>query len=220
MKSLSSMNKKNLVNILITVSVVVAIILMITMNQLMGTINQQYILEEDVYGTPFNIGFRWSAILGMFGVIIYQCALYAMVSCNRKWKWFVCLTGIWLYSVIVFHPIEANSRIFIMISLRDRGYVIADGIVIWNSLRMLACLVLGILSLFFFWKWTPFSSNEDLGRKSFSKGVLTIILGLLGIIILFLRSFTNPWYIELCGITSAVTWFLLVLLEKKWNQWK
>lgn len=215
MKRVLTMNKRILVNILIAVSVVVAIILMISVNQMMGSIEQQYLPQEGVYGIPLNIGFRWSAVLGMCGAIIFQCSLYAMVSCKRKWKSFVCMAGIWLYGIIVLPAINSNSRICIIIRLRDWGCDIVEAIRIWDYLSLFSYLVLGVICFIFLWKWIAVRPDDGCEKKSILNRMMIIIWGVCGIVLLFLKSFTNPWYLGLCGFTCVVVWFLLGFLERK-----
>ena len=221
MKRVLTMNKRIFVNALIAVSVVIAGILMIAMNQLMGPIDRQYYPQEDVYGIPFNIGFKWSAVLGMCGAILFQCSLYAMVSCKRKWKPLVCMAGIWLYGAIVFPIINANSRTFIMLSMRERGYNFGFDIIgVWDYFSLFSYLVLGVICFIFLWKWFAVRPGDGCEKKSTMNRMMIIIWGILGLVLLFLKSFTNPWYPVLCGFTCVAVWFLLGLLEKKWNQWE
>ena len=220
MKRVLTMNKRILVNLLIAVSAVGAIILMIIMNRVIGSIEQQYFPQEGVYGIPFNIGFRWSAVLEMCGAILFQCSLYAMVSCKRKWKSFVCMAGIWLYGIIVFPIIKSNSRIYIMFRLKDWGYGIVEAIRVWDYINLFSYLVLGVICFIFLWKWFDVRPDDGGEKKSIIGRVMIIIWGVCGLALLFLKSFTNPWYLGLCGLTCAAVWFLLGLLEKKWAQWK
>lgn len=223
MKKLNSANKRVIVNLAMVLSMAVAVILMISMNKLAGPVNEVYFPKEGVYGIPYNIGFRWSTILGMCGVILYQCAFYVMAYCKWRWRMPVCLLGLWLYAAIVFPDVSLNSRIFIELNLRDAGYDAGLFMIrLWNRIGVLPYIVTCIVSMLFIRNRMTgqFDETDMDDTVPTDIEILTVILMVLGVIMLILVSFTNPWYPVSCICAYIAVNIVMTWMERFWRKRK
>lgn len=104
--------KKRIITDVVRVGMLLlAVGLILLMHRYMGDVKSIYLPEAKTTGMPFNIGFRWSVILGMIGVILIQVVMYVWTYCNKNWKLFTWATGIWIYSAIVFEYVSSSSKL-------------------------------------------------------------------------------------------------------------
>ena len=69
--------KKRIITDVVSVGMLLlAVGLILLMHRYMGDVKSIYLSEVKTTGMPFNIGFRWSVILGMIGVILIQVVMY------------------------------------------------------------------------------------------------------------------------------------------------
>ena len=204
-------------NIIIFSMLVMGVVFIWIMNRLGVVVTPDYVPEEDIYAIPFNIGFQMSVILGMVGSLLLQLAIYCMMFCQKEWKLFVLSTGVWINFTMVPWEIIDNSAIYIKISLRERGYTGIWFREIFMNLRYLGCIFLVIVGLIALYHWFIGTTiNEENKKKRLFRIVTAIFVGVVGILILGLFSFTNIWYIVLCLVTGALTLLLMKCLEGYW----
>ena len=213
-------NKRLWINLFITVAVATSVILTWLMHKYVGEIRQVYVPEEDIYALAFNIGFRWSSLLGMVAIVLFQTALYISASCEKKYFYEILVSGIWGANAIIFPLIESSSRIYFYLRLRDDyGYDLDFGFYrVWNYMGYGINLIVAVLVIRYFYKWLFYEeSSIVVERKTHNKwNLLALIMGVIGSVLLVIRSFTNIWYILLCAGTIAVSWFVLKKVEVLW----
>ncbi len=76
--------KRIIINVVSVGMLLLAFGLILLMRRYMGDVKPIYFPEVKTTGMPFNIGFRWSVILGMIGVILIQMVMYVWTYCNKN----------------------------------------------------------------------------------------------------------------------------------------
>lgn len=217
MRANSEKNKRNVKNIIILVMLTLGIVFIWIMKKIGVEVIPNYIPEEDVYGIPFNIGFQFSVIFGMLGSLLLQSALYCMVFCQKQWKAFALVSGLWIYFTITPEVIVHNSATFCNIFMREHGLKRIYFREVFSNLRTVGYILLVIVALIGLYHWFVGTTiNEVDKKKCLIRNLLSVIIGVAGLIILVLLTFTNGWYIGLCVVTSVVSIFVLNYLERYW----
>ena len=154
--------KKRIITDVVSVGMLLlAVGLILLMHRYMGDVKSIYLPEAKTTGMPFNIGFRWSVILGMIGVILIQVVMYVWTYCNKNWKLFTWATGIWIYSAIVFEYVSSSSKLGFFFILRDNLQYSNPDIIysVWAKANMLVYAILFVIGLIYLSKWL-FGTNE------------------------------------------------------------
>lgn len=142
--------KKRIITDVVSVGMLLlAVGLILLMHRYMGDVKSIYLPEAKTTGMPFNIGFRWSVILGMIGVILIQVVMYVWTYCNKNWKLFTWATGIWIYSAIVFEYVSSSSKLGFFFILRDNLQYSNPDIIysVWAKANMLVYAILFVIGL-------------------------------------------------------------------------
>lgn len=192
-----------------------AVGLILLMHRYMGDVKPIYLPEAKTTGMPFNIGFRWSVILGMIGVILIQVIMYVWTYCSKNWKLFTWATGIWIYSAIVFEYVSSSSKLGFFFILRDDLQYSNPDIIysVWTKINMLVYAILFAIGLIYLSKWI-FSINKKSPTTLKMRKFVPIIFIILGALILGVETYKNSWYLISCVVTSVISWSLLSKLEK------
>lgn len=218
MKSRLNENKWIIYNFGLVALITVAIALIIFTKENMGEVSPVYYPTEDVYGYPFDIGFRWISVLGITGVTLLQCSCYGMTQGSKSWRLLSWSYGFMLYNISGFNNIFSSSaRIFTDLRLRDAGYDLGFNLIrFWNYGDYLIYLSLIVVGLIFVCEWfTPtIVENESESDSHKAKTILSIFLAVLSICLLVIRTFTNPWYLLLCAASSSLSWIILLKEER------
>lgn len=213
-------NKRIVNNIFIFCMLILGLVLIWIMNKLGVVVTPDYVPEEDIYAIPFNIGFQMPVVLGMVGSLLLQSAIYCMMFCQKEWKLFVLATGVWINFTMVPWEIIDNSAIYIKISLRERGFTGIWFREVFKNLRYFGCIFLVIVGLIALYHWFIGTTiNEENKKKRLLRIVTAIFVGVVGVIILGLFSFTNIWYIGLCLVTGVLVLLLMKCLERYWAKY-
>ena len=176
--------------------------------------------EEGISLIPFDIGFRWSALLGMIAVLLLQAGMYALMHCKREWKLLVWTIGTTFFHVAGYNEYFAySSGLFLGFQLRERG--IAAGIDIadiWEKMRLGVLVGITVLCLYLIY-WM-IRTKFEFKRKQYSKRnvVISCVTIPVSIAFLVLTSYTNPWYLLLCLLFGFIGWLVLCVEEKGWNR--
>ena len=144
--------KKRIITDVVSVGMLLlAVGLILLMHRYMGDVKSIYLPEAKTTGMPFNIGFRWSVILGMIGVILIQVVMYVWTYCNKNWKLFTWATGIWIYSAIVFEYVSSSSKLGFFFILRDNLQYSNPDIIysVWAKANMLVYAILFVIGLIY-----------------------------------------------------------------------
>ena len=194
--------KRIIIDVVSVGMLLLAVGLILLMHRYMGDVKSIYLPEAKTTGMPFNIGFRWSVILGMIGVILIQVVMYVWTYCNKNWKLFTWATGIWIYSAIVFEYVSSSSKLGFFFILRDNLQYSNPDIIysVWAKANMLVYAILFVIGLIYLSKWL---------RK-----FVSVIFIILGTLILVVETYKNSWYLISCIVASMVSWRLLSKLEK------
>ena len=173
-------------------------------------------------GLPFNLHFHPAALLGMVSVILFQIMLHLIAAGDKKWRFLTWSTGFLMFHFCGYvRYLSSISRTFTMLYLRD---VLEFDIEIVHKLTkdewyypMFAVFFFSILTGFmYFGKWIGWSEDSDRNENAVQlrNKVMGILILIFSITVLVQRTFTNPWYLVLCGICSAVSLPVLILVEK------
>lgn len=208
--------KKRIITDAVSVGMLLlAVGLILLMHRYMGDVKSIYLPEAKTTGMPFNIGFRWSVILGMIGVILIQVVMYVWIYCNKNWKLFTWATGIWIYSAIVFEYVSSSSKLGFFFILRDNLQYSNPDIIysVWAKANMLVYAILFVIGLIYLSKWL-FGTNEKSPTTPKVRKFVPVIFIILGTLILVVETYKNSWYLISCIVASMVSWRLLSKLEK------
>lgn len=207
--------KRIIIDVVSVGMLLLAVGLILLMHRYMGDVKSIYLPEEKTTGMPFNIGFRWSVILGMIGVILIQVVMYVWTYCSKSWKLFTWATGIWIYSAIVFEYVSSSSKLDIFFILRDDLQYSNPDIIyfVWTKINMLVYAILFVIGFIYLSKWL-FGTNEKSSTTLKVRKFVPIIFIILGALILAVETYKNSWYLISCIVTSMVSWRLLGKLEK------
>ncbi|MGN0424224.1 MAG: hypothetical protein ACI4FY_02825 [Acetatifactor sp.] len=176
--------------------------------------------EEGISLIPFDIGFRWETLLGMFAVILIQMAMYALMHCKREWKLLVWTIGTTFFHVAGFNDFFAgSSRLYLEFELRERGIETGIGFAdVWERIRIGTFVGIAVLCLYlFFWM---LRTKFDFKREKYAKrnAVISCVTIPVNIALLVLTSYTNPWYLLLCLLFGFIGWLVLCVEEKAWSR--
>ena len=143
--------KRSITDVVSVGMLLLAVGLILLMHRYMGDVKSIYLPEAKTTGMPFNIGFRWSVILGMIGVILIQVVMYVWTYCNKNWKLFTWATGIWIYSAIVFEYVSSSSKLGFFFILRDNLQYSNPDIIysVWAKANMLVYAILFVIGLIY-----------------------------------------------------------------------
>lgn len=213
-------DKRVVRNMIIICMMFLGIAFIFCMNKIGVEVTPNYIPEEDVYGIPFNIGFQFSTIFGMLGSLLLQLALYSMIFCRKDWKLFVWSVGFWIDFTIAPEVIANHSATFLHIVLREQGIKNSGFREVFNNLRFIGFMFLIIVAIIGLYHWfigTTINEEEN-KKKCHVKNLISVIIGVVGFMILFLFAFKNGWYIGLCLVTNVLSIFALRFLERYWTK--
>lgn len=215
MQNILIKNKRLWVNAFILLSTISVIILCYLMHQYVGEIGSEYLSEEGVFATPFNIGFRSSVLFGAVAIVLFQLVLYVAANCNQTYFYDAWLSGVWFANAILFPAISGNSKIFFCLRDNNRYFISTELYKIWNGMNAGIYVVVALIILKYLYI-RLFQSGKDIHAKRKTCSPFTIVMAMLGVALLILRSYTNPWYIGVCCGTFILSWFVLKQAEKLW----
>lgn len=176
-----------------------------------------------IYGVGLDIGFRWSTILGMIGVMLIQLVMYVVIHCRKEWKLYIIAFGYWMDSLILNFRIRNNTFNYIKFKLEEYGYREIDLFYAKHDITMLALAVVILNALFFSYRLLMFTSKID-SRKAGSRSgrlawhIFSAVMTVSGLAVLILQSFTSPWYIILCLVSATVSVKLLSSCKELLNR--
>ena len=190
--------KKRIITDVVSVGMLLlAVGLILLMHRYMGDVKSIYLPEAKTTGMPFNIGFRWSVILGMIGVILIQVVMYVWTYCNKN------------------EYVSSSSKLGFFFILRDNLQYSNPDIIysVWAKANMLVYAILFVIGLIYLSKWL-FGTNEKSPTTPKVRKFFPVIFIILGTLILVVETYKNSWYLISCIVASMVSWRLLSKLEK------